>query len=458
MCDNGYITLLTPGNNSITTIYTVGNHLYDITRTPDGDMYTVGQGGVIYYRASIWPYWNWNWQSSGTGSNLHSVCFYRKRIGNIYQNIGYIAGENQTILYTDDGVTWIPKPTPTIGSGYHLYDVAFYDYKNGYAVGSGGVILKTNDGGDSWNRKFSGLNRTYSTSTFLAVSYPSAYQGFVGGLSAAYKISDEADRFSTRFWYDRLSRLVVSQNTKQYLQTNGTTTASVYTYSLYDALGRITETGQLQENTGLLFPGIFRQGVVHDSLFNVWYNAHAHTEVTHNFYDRQQTLLPTTVLTQQNLRQRIASVTYEDIDDRNPTKYDHGTHYSYDVHGTVNTLIQENQKLGSIAANERFKRIDYIYDLISGKVNEVHYQPGKKDQFHHRYEYDADNRITQVWTSRDSIIWDRDAKYFYYQHGPVARVEIGQYQVQGIDYAYVLEGSLKGSNSNALGSAQGYGT
>src|SRR6185503_20573171 len=90
------------------------------------------------------------------------------------------------------------------------------------------------------------------------------------------------------------------------------------------------------------------------------------------------------------------------------------------------------------------------YDLISGKVKKVSYQPGYPDQFYHLYEYDADNHITEVYTSKDNLIWDKDAKYFYYQHGPVARVEIGDLKVQGVDYVYTMQGWIKGVNSNTL--------
>jgi len=106
---------------------------------------------------------------------------------------------------------------------------------------------------------------------------------------------------------------------------------------------------------------------------------------------------------------------------------------------------------------QRFKRIDYDYDQISGKVNEVHYQAGKPDAFYHRYEYDADNRITKVYTSKDSILWDQDAHYAYYAHGPLARVEIGDNKVQGMDYAYTLQGWIKGVNSNLLKSKNDIG-
>src|SRR5699024_6138981 len=42
--------------------------------------------------------------------------------------------------------------------------------------------------------------------------------------------------------------------------------------------------------------------------------------------------------------------------------------------------------------------------------------------------------------------------YRYYLHGPLARMELGDHKVQGVDYAYTLQGWLKGINSSSLGS------
>jgi hypothetical protein len=106
---------------------------------------------------------------------------------------------------------------------------------------------------------------------------------------------------------------------------------------------------------------------------------------------------------------------------------------------------------------ERFKKIEYKYDLISGNVNEVHYQNEAPDQFHHRYSYDADNRITVAETSTDNWNWTKDAKYFYYKHGPLKRVELGENKVQGLDYVYTIQGWIKAVNSNNLSTATDQG-
>ena len=73
----------------------------------------------------------------------------------------------------------------------------------------------------------------------------------------------------------------------------------------------------------------------------------------------------------------------------------------------------------------RFKKVVYQYDLISGKVNQVSYQPGWADQFYHKYSYDPENRLTKVETSSDNVIWARDAQYEYHQHSPLARTILG---------------------------------
>jgi len=130
------------------------------------------------------------------------------------------------------------------------------------------------------------------------------------------------------------------------------------------------------------------------------------------------------------------------------------TYYSYDPHGNVQWLVQDLPDLGQ-------KAILYEYDLVSGNVNKVSYNKGLIDQYFHRYEYDADNRITKVYTSQDELIWDCDAAYEYFLHGPLKRVMVGEDKIQGLDYTYTIEGYLKSINQVALTSndpgLDGYG-
>jgi RHS repeat-associated protein len=235
--------------------------------------------------------------------------------------------------------------------------------------------------------------------------------------------------------YDRLGRLCLSQN--------GIQKPYLYSYTKYDALSRIIEVGQLNTVSTKVAPGTFVK--VDATLQNFIRHWH-HGQVTHTFYDTvQYSSIP---ITQTNLRKRVASITFEDVDDSNVSTYDNAIHYSYDIEGNVATLLNDNTH--NTIVKQRYKRIDYYYDLQSGKVNELIYQHDSADQFMQIYEYDADNRITDVLTSRDSAYFEHDAGYEYYDHGPLAREVLGQRQVQGVDYAYTLNGWIKGINSSIL--------
>lgn len=283
----------------------------------------------------------------------------------------------------------------------------------------------------------------------------------------------------SNFWYDRLGRLVVSRNAKQAVVGTGGSSMR-YSYTLYDDLGRIKEVGQLTNSTAIT-QAISRNAddaTTTGSLANWLYNKPAE-QITRTFYDKSYidgnaTLCPQYIC-QQNLRNRVSYTGVyatgvpwlSSIPPSGGGGAEHtaATFYSYDIHGNVDTLLQDygNSTASPNAMNttgNRFKKLVYDYDLISGKVNMVTYQPDyfannewkrPADQFFHRYSYDAENRLILAETSSDKMVWERDARYYYYKHGPLARTELGQNQVQGVDYAYTLQGWLKGVNSTAVG-------
>lgn len=249
------------------------------------------------------------------------------------------------------------------------------------------------------------------------------------------------DAGKSEFWYDLLGRLVVSQNAQQQ-------SIDKYSYTLYDALGRITEVGVKNASSGSMDADKSRDP---EDLAS-WINAGgSRKELTITVYDEPYPpLVPQpTLLEQQNLRNRVSfTYTKQDFSDAG-----HGfaSFYSYDIQGNVDKLLQDYHDIAaSSGGSGRYKLLHYDYDLISGKVNEVAYQPGFEDAFYHRYSYDWENRLANVETSRDRILWERDANYRYYEHGPLRRIILGQQSVQGIDYAYTLQGWLKGVNSTAV--------
>ena len=250
------------------------------------------------------------------------------------------------------------------------------------------------------------------------------------------------DGGKSSFYYDRLGRLVVSQNAKQI-------TASNYSYTKYDLLGRITEVGQIHSTTSMS-----RTLSKTQSQLDTWFNNanSSRTEITQTHYDSTYYVSLAPYLSATDLRNRVAwTALYNTAGSIDSLNHATATFYSYDIHGNVDTLLQDFKSgIMATSGNNRFKKIVYQYDLISGKVNQVAYQPGQQDAFYHRYTYDAENRLTDVETSADQLYWEHDAFYKYYKHGPLARMVIGDQQVQGVDYAYTLQGWLKGVNSTSL--------
>ena len=234
-------------------------------------------------------------------------------------------------------------------------------------------------------------------------------------------------------WYDVLGRLVVSQNAQQFHDGN-------YSYTLYDPFGRITEVGQKPQSTAMT-QAISQNAT---SLLS-WINTTGGTKawITETVYDQPGCTCIQPMMTQANLRNRV-SYTYTKNLYTDPSWYT-ATYYTYDVHGNVDTLLQDYLTVPAMSSSP-YKQVCYNYDLVSGKVNGVDYQPGKPDAFYYRYQYDAENRLVNTLTSRDSITWEQDVDYSYYKHGQLARTVVGQLQTQGVDYSYTLQGWLKGTN------------
>ena len=282
------------------------------------------------------------------------------------------------------------------------------------------------------------------------------------------------DGGESRFAYDALGRLIMSQNAKQIL-------VDQYSYTRYDALGRVVEVGELTlanyaiDSLGHLvdqynvvapevnnssFPGNLsttREEVTH-TIYDELYDAYG-SQITTPLTDDPALLTTVTIPVEDlfgvnysfdNTRNRIVGVVYQDVLDTLVSNFDNGTFYDYDVHGNVKHLVQINNTDALRNLNQHVKHFDYEYDLVSGNVNEVTYQKGYSDQYIHRYVYDSDNRIVVAETSKDGVIFEKDAKYFYYDHGPLARTEIGEDKVQACDYAYTIQGWLKAVNGEQI--------
>jgi len=291
----------------------------------------------------------------------------------------------------------------------------------------------------------------------------------------------------TIFAYDSLGRIIASQNAKQ-RATDPPFYVKSFSYTKYDELGRIVEAGELKVNPQpvLNYPTYLINTV--GQLMEYSVNAPAtpvdsfdgndaisKKEVTRTVYDEalvfetdnfgnaislSSDLFEVNTYEAYNARNRVTGVLYFEAVSQSTnfeTDFEHGLFYNYDIHGNVKELIEQNNELQFTDYDVHVISTQYDYDLISGNVHQVTYQQGKKGQFMHRYFYDADNRITSVETSSDGCLWERDAAYEYYEHGPLARITLGDKNIQGIDYAYTLQGWLKAVNTENVQKEDDFG-
>ena len=87
------------------------------------------------------------------------------------ENTAIAVGESGTVMKTTDGgVTWEIKPTEILYG--HLLSVYFVNASIGWAVGSSGSIIKTTDGGEIWETQDSGTSSTLYSVHFVNFSSP----------------------------------------------------------------------------------------------------------------------------------------------------------------------------------------------------------------------------------------------------------------------------------------------
>jgi hypothetical protein len=147
----------------------------------------------------------------------------------------------------------------------------------------------------------------------------------------------------TQYWYDRLGRLVLSQNAvqKPYL----------FSYTEYDPLNRIIEVGQLNtqiKEITVTLPSTVDSAYIapldyyrlfsitrNDDSLSFWLSHTPHTQVTHTYYDT--VAFPNIPLRQENLRKRISTITYQE--NAFDTIVHDTVHINYSVYPTVQSYV-----------------------------------------------------------------------------------------------------------------------
>ncbi|MEM9858664.1 MAG: RHS repeat-associated core domain-containing protein [Bacteroidota bacterium] len=236
--------------------------------------------------------------------------------------------------------------------------------------------------------------------------------------------TDAPDEGRTEYMYATDGKLRFSQSAEQRSRGN-----NIFSYTHYDYLGRLIEAGEYKGT--LLFNSAGLKALL-DTDGSIWPIGDV-SDWGKVYYDLPQGDFPS------DPNHPAQSFTYGAVV---ASENEHSkTWYSYDEFGRLAFSIQH---INELAKNYT---LDYTYDFV-GNVTQVSYQrdiPG--EGFFHHYVYDADQRLSEVYTSVDGVFANAylHARYIYYLHGPLRRIELAE-DLQGIDFTYTAQGALKAIN------------
>ncbi len=153
--DDGLIRLTNDGGNTWGT--TIPGFAAQPTNFTEKDLYgmfwadadnlwIVGSEGTIIKVSTLN---GWEFVTSNTFNDLHSICFENARIG-------YIVGEGAIVLKTvDSGLSWIGDYRP---ENVDFFKVSF-KLNIGFIIGENGIVLQTTDFGGTWSQQVSNTEK-----------------------------------------------------------------------------------------------------------------------------------------------------------------------------------------------------------------------------------------------------------------------------------------------------------
>lgn len=264
-------------------------------------------------------------------------------------------------------------------------------------------------------------------------SYQYNHQGWLLSMS-------EPDAGKTAYKYRRDGKIRFSQHALQRSNEVSANNLGKFSYTLYDRVGRPTESGEYR-GTLYTFSSLSTQLEYADQVVfsstdtKDWVKTHYDNPVS------PASPIPNlpTELSQEFVRAAVSWTENINI----------STWYSYDEMGRVVWMAQKP------AALNRTFITQYKYDFIGNVVevmNASYVAGALASPFYHHYEFDADNRLSKVFTSVDGAAKKLRATYEYYLHGPLKRIELGE-NIQGIDFIYNIHGWLKQINDPEGGEA-----
>ena len=175
--DSG-IVLINEGDSWVDNSISNASNLYDVSVVTyssfnDSLIFVSGMDG------EIWKWFNGSWEDlsgvTGVDSDIYGIDF-------VNETHGIAVGEGGVIIVTENGgLTWEPSDIPESVQSLSFYDVAFINPIRAFVAGENGTFLRSSGTGDSaigynwlaWD--------TSSTSTIKAISYSSINKVWIVG-------------------------------------------------------------------------------------------------------------------------------------------------------------------------------------------------------------------------------------------------------------------------------------
>ena len=258
------------------------------------------------------------------------------------------------------------------------------------------------------------------------------------------KLTDEGKK---EFLYDTEGKLRFTQNAQQ-------SADGKYSYVHYDRFGRPYESGEyaIPGSGGVYFQNHYEdyticQGCsttldILDNTDGLGDTDCDYVTETHYYELETADAIPTSYTSdnsdpfeQEYLLGRVSRTSNE-----NTT-----TWYSYDQQGRTAFTLQQLDTDFSSDMDDRIKTTEYEYDFTKGFLDKVKYQRFESAEYAiHDFDYDSDNRLSEVKYTAPTKSAKTVAKYQYYPTGELRRIELDE--EQGLDYLYTINGWLKGMN------------
>lgn len=199
-----------------------------------------------------------------------------------------------------------------------------------------------------------------------------------------------------------------------------------FSYTEYDELSRITETGE--------YFGV-----------DDFHEADPNTSLSSDRYVTKRYFYDSPYSSANNTKGRLSKLEYLES-----TGNWGETLYSYNNLGLVEWVIQ---KVPGITGDIK---ITYTYDEL-GRQTEMGYNvTNASDDHYYWYEYDELGRLEYVYSDTDSNPTGRikEAEYVsYFADGQVAQMKLGNGNIQTVDYNYTVQGWLGSLNNSSVSSS-----